>query len=106
MMFTSDFKLSSDSYKIYDRDDRVELNIQCAGLTKQDIQIKTRPYKRRGCNSKLYVTLPDTPFSNSREFLFVVGEDYKIKDIKANVRDGILYIHIPKENTLSNVQIE
>ena len=99
--WTTDFALTPRAYASQEYEDKLELKIPIPGVKKKDIGLETsRRYKR----NRLTITIPDTAISESRELMFDIGEDFDVKGATANVRDGILYIHLPRNEVVSHAR--
>lgn len=101
--WTTGFSLHSKAYEIDYQEDKVELVIPVFNASKKDIEIKPFIYGRY---NTLKISIPDTKLSESRELAFEAGEDYDVKKAKANVRDGMLFIHIPFREKSKPLSIE
>lgn len=89
-------------YRIITKEDKLELMIAAPGVNKKsDIDAVSHKY-----NNTLTIHLPQTDLANKRTLSFEIGDEYNVKGTKANVRDGIIYIHIPKHEESKPTKIE
>jgi len=90
--WTTGFGLHPLSYSTEVHDDKLEFKIAVPGMTKKDIKLERNIH---GYNNILTVFIPDEGIAEYRSFDFSVDDRYNLKKVKSNVRDGMLFIHIP-----------
>jgi len=90
--WTTGFNLSVKAYNIEYDEMKAEITIPVFGTDKKDIKIDKQT--RWGHNT-LSIQIPDTKLTDSRKLSFDAPEVYDVNNTKANIRDGLLYIHIP-----------
>ena len=95
---------------IISREKEVEIQLECPGLTKEDIELSFEKGARKVvCTPKenteekyLHQQFTSTQSSN----LFTLKDELDSSKIKAACRDGILYINIPRKKQTSSKRIE
>jgi HSP20 family molecular chaperone IbpA len=101
--WTTGFDLDISAYEIEEHQDKIELLIPVFGASKKEIKIT----RHSGMiPDGINIEIPDTKLSKKRELLFRTDEGLELKKIKANVRDGILFIHIPFKEEVKPTSIE
>jgi len=101
--WTTGFDLSPYAYDIDYREDKAEITIPVFNADKKDIGIRPNT---RGYKNILEISIPDTRLTKNRTLSFDAGEEYDIRKTKANVRDGMLFLHIPFKEKSKPISIE
>ncbi len=101
--WTSTFSLVPEPYYVEDTPDHVELTIPVSGVKKSDITIERNIH---GYKNTLSIGIPDTILSEGRTLSFSVADKFNLKGTKANVRDGMLYVRIPRSEKSKPSRIE
>jgi HSP20 family molecular chaperone IbpA len=88
----------------YEEDDRnMTITVPIPGMTKKDVSVRK---KIGGFGQHLLIDIPDSRLSDKRELLLEIGDGYRLKKAKANVREGVLYVIIPRDESSLPEEIE
>lgn len=108
--FDKEFNLESCSkrysYKHVTKDNKEILAVNCAGFSKEDIQLTTESI---GDKDYLYIT--GTPKEDIKDFIEPLKLRFEIKSnlvetVEGDVKDGMLYIAITRKNNKPKINIK